>query len=148
MFICVNCPLEVTLKHSNLLQGVQAILSTSQSHYLDVSESWTPCVWMQRRFYGYSMILSDRNSDKQDKEDQGQNRPPWLGDWQTGTACQSSASLSLDCSHAFKLWINDIMGVMVIRPKGFPDSHCEKPWISWPLSSAVKPFPVQDGFPG
>lgn len=76
MFICVNCPLEVTLKHLKYLQGVQAILSTSQSHYLDVFESRSHCVWMQERFYGYSVIVRDKNSGKQNKEDQTEKLTP------------------------------------------------------------------------
>lgn len=67
--LCKLSSLKSRASTPNVLQGVRAIFSTSQSLYLDVFESWTPCVW---RCNEYSLILSDRNSDKRDKEDQGQ----------------------------------------------------------------------------
>ncbi len=84
MFTCVKCPLEVTLRHLNLLQGVQTFLSTSQSLYLDVFEFSTLCLsagvvlWVLN-----DTAVSDRNSDMQNKDMLGQNRLPW----QTGAAC-------------------------------------------------------------
>lgn len=75
MLTRVNCALEVTRRHSNFLQGVQAFLSASQSHYWDVFKSRTLCLCsgVGLRVL-YDTTVSDRNLNVQNKEEQ--NRLP------------------------------------------------------------------------